>query len=143
MTQSRGHVHLKVPQMACKGQQRFDSETCSDERRRNRRLNARLDILVRLPNDEGGLAPVERTCTENISSGDMYFQSSLADRLSVGDLIDVEIELPVRTSTIFTEKRLEARGRVARIGEPSIEEPNRLGVAIVFLKPPAFHRTIA
>jgi len=128
--------------MAYKGQHRCDSETCFDERRRNRRLSARLDIVVRLHTEKGVPGPVERASTDNISSGDMYFQSSLGDRLHIGDIVDVEIELPMRTSTIFTTKRLEARGQVTRIGTQSLEEPNRLGVAIVFLKPPAFHRAI-
>ena len=128
--------------MCSDGQHRLDSETCFDERRRNRRLKARLDIVVRLNDPSGNHTPVEKTRTQNISSGDMYFESSFGDRLKLGDVIDVDIELPVRTSTIFSERRLEARGKVVRLGLASEDEPNRRGVAIVFVEPPAFHRAL-
>jgi len=128
--------------MACKGRSRLGSETCFDERRRNRRLNAQLDIVVQLTDQQGLQAPVEKTRTRNISSGDMYFESSFGDRLKIGDVIDVDIELPVRTSTIFSERRLSAKGRVVRLGDASTEEPNWRGVAIVFTEAPAFHRAL-
>jgi len=73
---------------------------------------------------------------------DNRFESSLGDRLHLGDMLDVDIELPMRSSTIFSEKHLTAKGRVVRLGTPSNEEPNRRGVAIAFLKPPAFHASL-
>ena len=69
----------------------------------------------------------------------MYFESTLTDRLQIGAIAEVEMELPVRGSTIFGERTLTARGRVVRLGPESAEEPNRRGVAIVFETPPAFH----
>ena len=119
-----------------------ERETCFAERRKNRRLVAQLDIEVRLGNQQGAPFAAEKAVTRDISSGDMYFESSLGDRLRLGDILDVEIELPVRSSTIFSEKQLSARGRVVRLGPPSVEEPNRRGVAIVFLEPPAFHTAL-
>ena len=128
--------------MAYNGHCRLDKDTCFDERRRNRRLKAQLDIVVRLDDPDGLQTSVEKTRTLNISSGDMYFESSFGDRLDLGDVITVDIELPVRASTIFSERELTARGSVVRLGEPSTEEPNRRGVAIVFTEPPAFHTAL-
>ena len=117
-------------------------DTCFAERRKNRRLMVRLDITVRPQGTLGLPGAVEQATTRNVSSGDLYFESSLGDRLEIGDIVDVDIELPARGSTIFTEKHLATKGRVVRMGLPSIEEPNRRGVAIVFLKPPAFHAAL-
>ncbi|HUW56960.1 MAG TPA: PilZ domain-containing protein [Planctomycetota bacterium] len=117
-------------------------ETCFAERRKNRRLRVRLDIVVRQHVPDGLPGAVEQATTRNVSSGDLYFESSLGDRLHIGDVVDVDIELPARSSTIFSEKHLATRGRVVRLGLPSIEEPNRRGVAIVFLEPPAFHTVL-
>ncbi|KPJ52846.1 MAG: hypothetical protein AMS16_05870 [Planctomycetes bacterium DG_58] len=119
-----------------------ERETCFAERRKNRRLLTQLDIEVRLGSRDGAPFAVEKAITRDISSGDMYFESTLGYHLRVGDMVDVEIELPVRSSTIFSEKQLSVRGRVTRLGPPSIEEPNCRGVAIVFLEPPAFHTVL-
>lgn len=111
---------------------------CFAERRKNHRLPVRLDIVVRLRNGPGRPDTIEKAYTINVSPRDMYFESSLTDRLQIGAIADVEIELPVRGSTIFGERTLTARGRVVRVGQESGEEPNRWGVAIMFESPPAF-----
>jgi len=111
---------------------------CFADRRKNHRLPVRLDIVVRLRSDPGRPETIEEAYTLNVSSRDMYFESTLADRLQVGVIAEVEMELPVRGSTIFGERTLAARGRVVRLGAESAEEPNRRGVAIVFESLPAF-----
>ena len=108
------------------------------ERRRNRRLSVRLGVVVRLKASEAGSAVVERTVTRNISPGDMCIESGLAARLRAGDRLDVDIELPVEGSTIFSERRLQAGGRVVRVEAPGAEARTG-GVAVVFEGPPVFH----
>jgi hypothetical protein len=124
---------------AQRGSKPLDPETCFDERRRNHRLKTRLDIVVSLRAPAGRPATVEKTTTENISSGDLYFTSTMADRIRVGDLLDVDITLPLQPGTVFNDKHLMAAGRVVRIGEAAEGDPdNHRGVAIVFLRPPTF-----
>lgn len=113
-------------------------QTCFADRRKNRRLKVRLDVAVRLHRGAGVPPSVEKASTRDISPGDLYFESSLADRLQIADVVDLEIELPIRSSTIFSERLLAAKGRVVRFGPPSSEVPNRRGVALIFVTPPAF-----
>jgi hypothetical protein len=114
---------------------------CFAERRKNRRLSVRLAIEVRLNGGPGRPATVEKTFTRNISPGDMYFESALGDRLRIGDKVEAYIELPLGGSTIFSERRLEAQGRVVRLDRAGDGEPLR-GAALVFDEPPAFHTSI-
>jgi len=118
------------------------SETCSADRRKNRRLAVQLDILVRLIGPSGKPVATEKAITRNISPSDMYFESTLGDRMHLGQIVSVDIELPMGSSTIFSEKQLGARGQIVRLGPSSVEEPNHRGVAVVFLGPPAFHAAL-
>ncbi len=112
--------------------------TFLSDRRRHRRLAVRLSIVVRLGSDPSARATVERTVTRNISPGDVLFESAFAARLGAGDLIQVDIELPVEGPTIFSERRLQAQGRVARV-EPPGPDGGPGSVAVVFEGPPVFH----
>jgi hypothetical protein len=68
----------------------------------------------------------------------MCFESGLAGRMRIGDRLDVDIELPVEGATIFSERRLQARGRIVRVEPPGQDgAPGR--AAVVFEGPPAFH----
>ena len=108
------------------------------ERRRNRRLRVALDVEVRLDGCDGQPQAAEKAQTRNVSSGDLYYESSLGDRLRLGDILDVHIELPVNATNVFSRQRLKVQGRVTRLGPPSDEEPNRRGVGVRFLNPPTF-----
>jgi len=133
------YIHARLEMSSLRNSQPQDSETCFDERRRNHRLKARLDIVVSLRTSGGAPGAVEKTTTENISSGDLYFTSALADRVRVGDLVDVDISLPLQPGTVFADRRLTATGRVVRIGGGVKDAaPARQGVAIVFLRSPVF-----
>lgn len=129
--------------MACQEIQKSGSETCSADRRKSRRLAVQLDIMVHVTGPSSRPSATEKAVTLNVSPSDMYFESTLGDRLHPGQIVSVDIELPIGSSTIFTEKQLGARGRVVRLGPSSTEEPNRRGVAVVFLEPPAFHAALA
>jgi hypothetical protein len=115
------------------------AEWTSAERRKHRRLAVRLDILVR-PYGAAGqpMSAVEKATTHDISPGDMYFVSSLADRLEMDDRVDVDIEVPAQGTPIFGERHLRVSGRVARLDPPGPGAATRRGVAIVFDQPPAF-----
>jgi len=130
---------VRVKQMVEREPRKSGSETCSTDRRKNRRLAVPLDIVVHVGPCSSRLAATERAVARNVSPGDMYFESALAERLRVGQIVSVDIELPIGSSTIFTEKQLGVRGEIVRLGPPSVEEPGRRGVAMVFLGPPAFH----
>jgi len=108
------------------------------ERRSNRRLQVALDIEVSLNGNGEPPRAAEKARTRNISPGDLFYESSLGDRLSVGDIVQVHIELPVNVTNIFSQRRPIVRGRVTRLEPPSADEPNRRGVAIRFLQPPTF-----
>jgi hypothetical protein len=133
---------VRVRQMACQETQKPGSETCSADRRKNRRLAVQLDVLVHLMGPSSRPLATERAVTLNVSPSDMYFESTLGDRLHIGQIVSVDIELPMGSSTVFTDKQLGARGRVVRLGPSSIEEPSRRGVAVVFLEVPAFHAAL-
>jgi hypothetical protein len=128
--------------MGYKETRKSGSETCSADRRKNRRLAVQLDIVVRLIGSSGKPVATERATTRNISPSDMYFESTLGDRVHLGQIVSVDIDLPMRSSTIFSEKQLTAKGRIVRLGPPSVEELNRRGVAVVFLEPPAFYTAL-
>ena len=115
-----------------------DAGTALNERRGHRRLSVRLALVVRLGASETVPAVAERTVTRNISPGDMCFESRLTGRMRVGDLLDVDIELPVEGPTIFSERRLQARGRIVRV-EPSGQDGAPGSAAVVFEGPPVFH----
>ena len=128
--------------MSCRKMKRPGSSSCSAERRKNRRLDVELNMIVRLTGVPGHPPAAEMATTENISSGDAYFETSLGELIHVGDILDLDMELPIRSSTIFSEKRLSAKGKVVRLGRESPHEPDRRGVAITFLEPPAFHSVL-
>jgi hypothetical protein len=113
-------------------------EAALRERRGHRRLSVRLALVVRLGASETAGAVMERTVTRNISPGDMCFESRLTSRMRVGDRLDADIELPVEGATIFSERRLQARGRVVRV-DPSGQDGAPGSAAVVFEGPPAFH----
>jgi hypothetical protein len=113
------------------------------ERRKNQRVEVKLDIEVGLPSLDGSTPLKEKTVASNISPGDMYFETSLAAKIEPGDVVEVEIDLPVRWTGLFADRRLQVRGRVVRLGPPALEDPSRRGIAIIFLHAPIFHTALA
>ena len=109
------------------------------ERRGYRRIPARLGLTVKVlgPGSET-LGLSETALTENISPGDLFFFSALHDRMSIGAEVDMEIDLPVHSPSLFGGKHLQVRGRVVRLAAPQPDEPERRGVAVSFLNTPRF-----
>ena len=112
------------------------------ERRKNQRVEVRLDIEVGLPSLGGDTLLKEKTVACNISPGDMYFEAGLASRLQPGNVVEVEIDLPVRWTGVFADRRLQVSGCVVRLGGQASDDPSRRGVAIVFLHSPIFHTAL-
>lgn len=96
-------------------------------------------MKVTVPGDRAS-APdrMETTTTVNVSPGDVFFASSLHDKLAIGSELLLSIELPVGAGNLFTGKHLQVRGLVMRLGGPDAEDPNKRGVAVRFLKTPRF-----
>lgn len=114
-------------------------DACFVEQRRNHRLDIRLDLVVRHHNKQEGSIAVEKTHTRNISSGDAFFETSLGDRLKVGDSLDIDIRLPSTAGPASEHRLLEATATVVRLTSDNVTEPNRKGVAVVFESTPEFH----
>ncbi len=119
-----------------------DIGACLEERRRNRRISVRLGVSVRLPESPRGPAAVERTTTRNISPGDMCFESGFGRRLQAGDPVELDIEVPAEGPPLFAERRLQVKGRVVRVEVAGAADlPS--AVAVIFERPPAFHKASA
>ena len=108
------------------------------ERRRYRRIPAKLGLKVKVLDEPRPLPLREAAVTETVSPGDLYFHSTLYEHLRVGSRLEIEIDLPVAAGNLFSGRYLLVRGQVVRFGDHDAENPARRGVAVRFLSTPRF-----
>jgi hypothetical protein len=82
------------------------------DRRRHRRLELRLPLRYGKVPPEGGHR--YRTATVNISTGGLYFTSSIGD-LEIGHRVVLELGMPANVHRFPPRGKMTAIGRVVRI----------------------------
>lgn len=108
-----------------------------EERRKWPRLEVAFKIrLKELVGKEEALQR-EDFYTKNISTGGLLFESGEDLSVSEGSVLGVEISMPLAKYGFASSRRLEARGRVCRIGAARQEKAQR-EVALEFMAPPRF-----
>lgn len=83
------------------------------DRRRSRRLDMKLPILVRHRGEAGGLDVVQTT-TSNISTDGFYFDTN-AENIRIGDVLDLDLTLPPAAGVSAFEGHASAAGDVVRV----------------------------
>ena len=103
------------------------------ERRRGRRINLEVPMVVRKM-DEQGPKPFAEQSTKNISLNGVYFEMDGVDGVRVNDVIIASVSIPESQRRDFPFTRLAGRSRVVRVIEsltPGDGRP-RTGVACEF-----------
>lgn len=108
-------------------------EQGSLERRRGRRINLEVPLLIR--GDEARLAqPFQEHVTKNLSLAGVYFETGDGPRFAVNDVVVVSAVIPALQRQEFPFTRVAGKGRIVRVTElePQAADRKRFGVALEF-----------
>ncbi len=105
----------------------------------NRRAYRRLDVSFPVRcTTEGGASTISwQAVTRNVSTGGIYFESSMT-QLTVGQTLTLELFIPPGAGYFPYESKMVSRSEVIRVealddGDGASGRPPRLGIAVRFV----------